>query len=152
MTETPTGLSTTPTRAAVVPSVSDWRAAVRAATGLLVDLGVADEDYVHACIASVEQHGPYIVLTQGVALAHAQVEPGRTGDGLTLVRLDSPVDFGHPTNDPVDLVFAFSTAGRHLDMIRAFGRALGSGLPDDLRGAATEAELAALLTRVTSDA
>ena len=143
---------TTPTRAAILDGVDDWRAAVRGATALLVELGVAGDDYVQACIDAVEKHGPYIVLTKGVALAHAQMEPGRTRDGLALLRLDTPVEFGHPANDPVDLVFAFSTAGRHLEMIRAFGKALGGPLPGRLRAAGSDEELTELLGQVTADA
>jgi PTS system ascorbate-specific IIA component len=130
-------VSTVPVRAAHAEQVEDWREAVRTAAGLLVDLGVADAAYVEACVASVEKNGPYIVLTKGVALAHAQVEVGVTSEGIGLLRLAEPVAFGHPANDPVDLVFAFSTSGgdAHLAMIRRFGLALGGDLPARAREA-----------------
>ncbi len=142
-----------PVGAVHLDRVEDWRAAVRASAGILVDLGVADAAYVQACCYSVEQHGPYIVLAPGLALAHAQVAEGRTAAGLALARLAEPVPFGHPANDPVDLVLAFSTPGgdAHIAMIRAFGQALGSGLADRLRAAATEDELTRLLASVTAD-
>ena len=144
-------VTATPTRATALDDVPDWRTAVRASAGLLVELGTAPPEYVDACVDSVDVHGPYIVLTKGVALAHAQTE-APTSDGLALVRLREPVAFGHPTNDPVDLVFAFSTeAGRHLEMIRAFGIALGAGLPDRLRAAGSDEELTELLAGVASD-
>jgi PTS system ascorbate-specific IIA component len=113
-------VTATPVRALHQDQVHDWREAVRTATGLLVGLGVADDAYTDACIASVEENGPYIVLTKGVALAHAQVETGVTSEGIALLRLGEPVAFGHPANDPVDLVFAFSSSGgdAHLAMIR----------------------------------
>lgn len=130
-------VSTVPMRAVHQEQVQDWREAVRIATSLLVDLGVADNAYSDACIASVEKNGPYIVLTKGVALAHAQVETGVTSEGIGLLRLTHPVTFGHPANDPVDLVFAFSSSGgdTHLAMIRRFGRALAGGLPARARQA-----------------
>ena len=55
----------------------DWRAAVRAAGALLVDAGVTAPEYTDAMIATVETHGPYIVLTQGV---------GKVGGGWSDVR------------------------------------------------------------------
>ncbi len=67
-------MAVTPVAAAFAPSVADWREGTRAAAELLVGLGTAGEDYPAACVAGVEEHGPYIVLTRGVALVHAQVE------------------------------------------------------------------------------
>jgi PTS system ascorbate-specific IIA component len=117
-----------------------------------VDLGTADTAYVEACVASVEKNGPYIVLTKGVALVHAQVDAGVTKEGISLLRLATPVVFGHPTNDPVDLIFAFSTSGgdAHLAMIRRFGLALGGGLPARARVAEPDG-LEDLLRTVAAD-
>lgn len=126
-----------PTRARHVASAHDWSAAVRLAGDLLVDLGVAGPGYTEACVASVRERGPYIVLAPGLALAHARPEEGATGTGVSLVRLGEPVVFGHPANDPVDLVLAFATADAeaHLDVLRALATALGAGLAADLRSA-----------------
>lgn len=140
-----------PVRAVIRDGARDWRAAVRAAVGLLVELGTADERYVDACVRSVEEHGPYIVLTPGVALAHAQAETGTTTEGLAALRLCRPVQFGHPTNDPVDVVLAFSSGGSHMEMIRAMGRALGSGLADRLRGADDEPAAERALSEAVHD-
>lgn len=145
-------LSTVPVRAVHTEHVADWREAVRTAAGLLVDLGVADTEYVEACVASVAKNGPYIVLTKGVALAHAQVEAGVTSEGIGLLRLAEPVVFGHPANDPVDLVFAFSTSGgdAHMAMIRRFGLALGGSLPAQAREADPN-RLEGVLSRFAAD-
>lgn len=140
-----------PVRAAFLEAAEDWRAGVRAAATLLVELGTAGEDYVDACVTTVEEHGPYIVLTPGVALAHAQVEPGTAREGLAVVRLGQPVAFGHPTNDPVDVVLAFSSGGSHMEMIRAMGSALGSGLASRLREAGDPAEAERVLADAVRD-
>jgi len=127
--------SDVPVRAAIHDSAAGWEGAVRDAAGLLVSLGVADEGYVDACVTTVKEHGPYIVLTPGVALAHAQGETGTTTEGFAALRLREPVKFGHPTNDPVDVVLAFSSGGSHMEMIRAMGKALAGGLADRIRQA-----------------
>ncbi len=147
-------MSTVPTRAVHVAAVPDWTAAVRVAGDLLVDLGVATADYVTACVDSVHERGPYIVLAPGLALAHARPEQGATGVGVAVARLGEPVVFGHPANDPVDLVLAFATDAPegHLDMLRALATALGGGLAARLRAADGPAELDALLTGAVAGA
>ena len=135
-------------RAVHVASVADWPEAIRVSAALLVDLGVATDEYVTACVDSVHARGPYIVLAPGLALAHARPEQGSTGVGVSLARLGEPVTFGHPTNDPVDLVFAFATADAdaHLRMLRALATALAGGLAAELRDAPTSERLGELLT------
>jgi PTS system ascorbate-specific IIA component len=144
--------SAVPTRAVHVDAVADWTAGVRAAGDLLVELGVATDAYVTACVDSVTERGPYIVLAPGLALAHARPEEGATGVGVSVVRLGEPVVFGHPANDPVDLVFAFATVGpgAHLDMLRSLAGALGGGLATRLREAGSVDRLGELLSEAVA--
>lgn len=146
------GTPPVPVAARHVDAVTDWAHAIHQAGDLLVDLGVAEPRYVEACIGSVRERGPYIVLAPGLALAHARPEEGATGTGVTLVRLGEPVVFGHPANDPVDLVFAFATAdpGAHLEMLRALATALAGGLAAELRAAGSADALRDLLTVAVS--
>jgi len=83
---------------------SDWRSAVTEAGRLLVDSGAVTDGYVHAMIRTVETLGPYVVIAPGIAMPHARPEDGVSRTAMALVRLASAVPFGHPTNDPVDLV------------------------------------------------
>ncbi|TNC18033.1 PTS sugar transporter subunit IIA [Georgenia sp. 311] len=143
-------MAVTPVAAAFAASAEDWREGTRAAAELLVGLGTAGEDYPAACVAAIEEHGPYIVLTRGVALVHAQV-PAGTREGLAVLRLGTPVEFGHPTNDPVDVLLSFSSGGDHMAMIKAVARGLGGGLADRIRQAADTAEAELQLTEVLDD-
>lgn len=126
---------------------ADWRAAVRAAAQLLVEAGAAKPAYADACVSTVEEHGPYIVLTRGLALAHARPDRGAVAAGLAAVTLATPVEFGHPDNDPVDVVLAFSAAddGGHVAMLAALARRLQNGLADRLRAASDDDEVRVLL-------
>ncbi|GAA2412644.1 hypothetical protein GCM10010191_22730 [Actinomadura vinacea] len=126
-----------------------WREAVEEAAQVLVGMGVAGEGYPGACARVVEQNGPYIVLTKGLALVHARPEDGGLGVGVAATRLAAPVEFGHPDNDPVDLLLAFCTpdADAHVSSLSAVARALSAGLADRLRAAAGRAEMAAELER-----
>jgi PTS system ascorbate-specific IIA component len=135
-----------------VPAAS-WPAAVRAAGRELVSLGAADEHYVERCVAHVEADGPYIVVAPGIALAHARPEDGAIALGVAVAVLDRPVEFGHPANDPVDIVFAFCSPDRdaHVGLLSALARQLAAGLADRLRSAADGTTAARFLSEVITN-
>ena len=88
----------------------DWREAIRLAGELLVSTDATDSAYTEAMIRTVEEHGPYIVLTPGFALAHSRPDDSVHRTALSFVRLAAPVPFGHAANDPVTLVMALAAA------------------------------------------
>ncbi|HMH58481.1 MAG TPA: PTS sugar transporter subunit IIA [Galbitalea sp.] len=88
--------------------VDDWREAVRAAGSALTAAGIADPSYADEMIRMIEEHGPYVVIAPGLALAHARPGPEVREDGIAVVTLATPVDFGHPYNDPVSVVLALA--------------------------------------------
>lgn len=87
---------------------TDWRDAVTAAGRLLESGGATTADYTTAMITSVEDNGPYIVVSPGFAFAHARPSPAVHRTAMSWVRLAQPVEFGHSSNDPVDLVVALA--------------------------------------------
>ncbi|WP_433469670.1 PTS sugar transporter subunit IIA [Spirillospora sp. CA-128828] len=132
----------------------DWREAVRAAASALVDAGAAGAGYPDACVRVVEENGPYIVLTKGLALVHARPEEGGLAVGVGATRLAAPVEFGHPDNDPVDLLLAFCTPDpdAHVGTLSGLARALSGGLADRLRAASGEDDLARALKEALAHA
>lgn len=135
-------------------AVPDWEGAIRAACRPLVDAGAFEERYEDRCVSIVHEQGPYIVLAPGIALAHARPEDGVRRLGLGAATLARPVPFGHPENDPVDVVLAFGSPDReaHLGILAALARHLVGGLADRIRQASTAAEATALLKEVVNDA
>lgn len=95
---------------------ADWRAAVLTAGEVLARSGAATPAYGREMVRMIEEHGPYVVIAPGLALAHARPGPAVLADGLAIVTLATPVDFGHPHNDPVSVVLglAIATADEHL--------------------------------------
>ncbi|MER7547505.1 PTS sugar transporter subunit IIA [Spirillospora sp. NPDC127506] len=132
----------------------DWREAVRKAASVLVGAGAAGEGYPDACVRVVEENGPYIVLTKGLALVHARPEEGGLAVGVGAARLAAPVEFGHPDNDPVDLLLAFCTPepDAHVGVLSGLARALSGGLAGRLRAAAGEDDMARALKEALPDA
>jgi len=88
--------------------VRDWRHAIQEAGALLLRAGAIEMRYIEAMIAFCEKYDSYIVLVPGIALAHARPEDGARKVGFSLITLATPVNFGHPTNDPVGLVLAMA--------------------------------------------
>jgi len=100
-------------------TAADWRAAVELAGACLTRAGTAEPAYADEMIRMIEEHGPYVVIAPGLALAHARPGPEVLSDGLAVVTLSTPVDFGHPHNDPVNVVLALAVHSpeRHLRMV-----------------------------------
>src|SRR4051812_46242537 len=89
-------------------SADDWRAAVALAGAALARTGAADPSYADEMVRMIDEHGPYVVIAPGLALAHARPGPEVLRDGLSVVTLETPVAFGHPYNDPVRVVLGLA--------------------------------------------
>ena len=87
-------------------SANTWQDAITAAGGLLVDAGHVEPRYVSAMVSVVEELGPYIVLVDGFALAHAAPGDGVLANSISLAVLEESVDFG--SGKMVGCVFALA--------------------------------------------
>lgn len=97
----------------------DWRESVEIAGRALAASGATDAGYAVDMVRMIEEHGPYVVVAPGLALAHARPGPAVRRDGLAIVTFAEPVPFGHPYNDPVCVVLALAGASsaRHLQLV-----------------------------------
>ena len=123
---------------------TDWRAAVTLAADALVASGAAKPAYAGEMIRMIEEHGPYIVIAPGLALAHARPGPEVLTDGLAVVTLAEPVEFGHPHNDPVSVVLALAVrpGGDHLGAVAAVANVFNDSTAiEDLAAATTVAQV-----------
>ncbi|WP_181575158.1 PTS sugar transporter subunit IIA [Actinomyces sp. Z5] len=131
----------------------DWRDALRLAGEGLTASGAATPEYTEEMIAAVEEHGPYIVIAPGLALAHSRPSPAVLHTGMSWVRLTHPVDFGSP-NDPVRHIIGLAAKDEreHLDVMAALARALSDPVArTELDRAPTPAALRALLDPNSTD-
>ncbi|MFC7329643.1 PTS sugar transporter subunit IIA [Marinactinospora rubrisoli] len=128
--------------------VADWRAAIRAAGELLVAAGATTDAYTEQMRTAVEQHGPYIVIAPGIALAHARPSPAVLRTALSWAGLATPVEFGHPDNDPVELVVGLAAVDHdgHSSVLARVSHLLADhDLLRALRASRTPEEIRALL-------
>ncbi|HWM38159.1 MAG TPA: PTS sugar transporter subunit IIA [Streptomyces sp.] len=129
-------------------TAADWREAVQLAGGLMSETGTSTGEYTAEMIGNVEENGPYIVIAPGFALAHARPSPAVLRTGMSWVRLARPVEFGHESNDPVDLVvgLAAKDKGAHQAALAELARLLADpGTVQALKEAPTAEELLAVL-------
>lgn len=70
-----------------------WKESIKKAAEPLLDQQYITEHYIEAMIDSVEEIGPYIVLAPRVAVPHARPESGVKKLGMSLLKLDKPVNF-----------------------------------------------------------
>lgn len=109
-------------------SVSNWKKAIEEAGKLLVNSGSVRPKYINAMIKLCEENNAYIVVAPGIALAHARPEQGANQTSFSILTLKKPVCFGHPENDPVDLVIAFAaTGGKHMKVLKQLANLLSDG-------------------------
>lgn len=109
-------------------SASHYSEAIAAAGDLLVSAGHVSPEYVQAMTRVVDELGPYMVLVEGFALAHA--EPGELvyQNSISLAVLSGAVDFG--SGKMVKAVFAMA-AKDHDSHIEALGE-LSALLSDEI--------------------
>lgn len=107
---------------------ANWRDAISTAGRLLEDSGAITADYTDAMIKSVEDNGPYIVVAPGFAFAHARPSEAVKRTAISWVRLEKPVEFGHDSNDPVNLVVALAAEDdkAHTQSMKDLAKLLGN--------------------------
>ena len=126
----------------------DWRAAVEIAGAALTASGATEAGYADDMVRMIDEHGPYVVVAPGLALAHARPGAAVLRDGLAIVTLAEPVPFGHPYNDPVRVVVALAGASsaRHLQLVAGIANIFNdSDAVDRLAAATTTDEVRAIL-------
>lgn len=64
----------------------DWEDAVRKASQPLIDEGKVKQSYLEDIVVGVKELGPYIVLTEHVALPHARPEAGALESAIEIGR------------------------------------------------------------------
>lgn len=97
----------------------NFEEAIKKSFDPLIENGAVTNKYVEAVIRIYQETGPYIVITENIALPHAPVEDGANKLGLGFVRLKVPVVSGHKTNDPVKYLFPLSAkaSNDHIELL-----------------------------------
>ena len=100
---------------------SNWKEAILFAGKLLENNGFINHKYSSDMVELVEKCGAYIVVMPGVAMCHARPNGNVNKKSISIVRLSTGIEFGHPVNDPVKLIFAIAAVNdeEHLKLFQA---------------------------------
>lgn len=127
----------------------DWTEAVRKAGELLLNGDCVNEKYVDDIINAVKSNGAYIVIGKGIALPHSRSGKNVNKIGISFLRLKSPVCFGHPENDPVDLLLGLAAVDNrsHVMALRDLTKILSNPEKvEEIRKASTCDEIYTIFT------
>ena len=90
----------------IANEVANWQDAIRLASAPLLQQNKIENRYIQAMIHSIEEHGPYVVLTPKVAIPHARPTEGVKALSMSLLSLQKPVLFG--PDKPVFLIIVLA--------------------------------------------
>lgn len=98
-------------------SVVNWQEAIKIAAQKLLEKGNIDERYINKMIENINKLGPYIVLTDDVAMPHSRPEDGVNKTGISLLKLDKGVSFGKGTDIRLVFILAAQDSDSHIELI-----------------------------------
>ncbi|MBU5455062.1 PTS sugar transporter subunit IIA [Caproiciproducens sp. MSJ-32] len=87
---------------------NDWKEAIEEGAYLLEKEGIVNKNYKEAIINNFYELGPYMVIAPGIVLSHARPEAGVNKNGISILTLESPIEFGSELNDPVKLIITLA--------------------------------------------
>ncbi|WP_027120545.1 PTS sugar transporter subunit IIA [Mycoplasmopsis lipofaciens] len=74
--------------------VKDWKEAIHKALEPLVNKNVINWNYYDAILKSTQEHGPYYILVDGLAMPHASATKDCVfSNGFSLITLKEPIKF-----------------------------------------------------------
>ena len=87
-----------------------WEQGILKAADILEKKGCVGADYGEKAVENVKEYGDYIIISKGIALAHAGKNEAHVyKDGLSLVMCSEGIEFTE--GNTVNLIFCFAAAG-----------------------------------------
>lgn len=97
-----------------------WEQAIYKAAEPLERAGLIELEYIRKSVEHVKEYGDYIVVSKGVALAHANKNYGVNEDCLSLLVSEKGITFTE-TEDKIYLLFCFASTGEneYLELLKS---------------------------------
>ncbi|MDU1314633.1 MAG: PTS sugar transporter subunit IIA [Clostridium septicum] len=101
----------------VVDKVSDYKEAIRISCNILEENNIVESRYYDSILKKIEELGPYFCIADGVAMPHARPEEGAIKEGVSVIKLNNPVDF---LGKKISVFFTLSAKDNesHLSILR----------------------------------
>lgn len=101
-----------------VSEVDDWQEAIRLAAQPLLEEKIIENSYIDAMIQNVLDMGDYIILVPKVAMPHARPEAGTLDNGVSILKLEKPVQFKQGEEVFLILCLATKDNSHHLRLLQ----------------------------------
>lgn len=100
--------------------------AVRLAAKPLLEGKYITEEYVDDILEKTNELGPYMAIMPGVVIAHSRPGEHVLKDCISMITLEEPIEFGHESNDPIEIIFLIGAKENtsHLDALQDLARVL----------------------------
>ncbi len=102
----------------IVDSVDSWESAIRLVAEPLILDKVITENYREQMIRNVEKLGPYIVISQDVAIPHARPEDGAFESAISILKLKERISFGNDKKVNTIIALASSNDDDHIETLK----------------------------------
>ena len=101
----------------IVESVKDYKEAIKITCDILEENNIVEARYYDSILSKIDELGPYFCISPGVAMPHARPEEGAIENGVSLLKLNEPVDF---LGKEINIFFTLSAKDNesHLDLLR----------------------------------
>ncbi len=100
--------------------VKDWKDAIRICCEPLLSENYIKPSYVDAIYDTAEKLGPYFDFGKGIAVPHARPETGVLKTGLSILKLNKPVNLLDDEEHPIDVFIVLSAKDNtsHVELLR----------------------------------
>jgi mannitol/fructose-specific phosphotransferase system IIA component (Ntr-type) len=107
-------------------SVKSWQDAIRDSAKPLVDAGKVLPKYVQSIIDNVIKLGPYIKIGDFVALPHSRPEDGVKEIGVSVLKLNKPINLLDNAEYPIKLFICLAAIDNssHIDIMAELAKCL----------------------------
>lgn len=95
-----------------------WDEAIRLASVPLLKTNIITENYINEMIGLVRDYGPYIVIKNRIAIAHAKTEAGANALGTALLINKKSIQFEDDLNIHYLFVISSSNPKEHLQILK----------------------------------
>ena len=101
----------------IIDKVEDYGEGRKISCNMLKEKGIIEEKYYNAIMSKIDEFGPYFCIADGVAMPHARPEDGSIETGVSVVKLNNPVDF---LGKKISVFFTLSAKDNesHLGLLR----------------------------------
>lgn len=91
-----------------------WQAAIKQASSPLLTSGVIEPRYISIMLNKISKEQPWIMLAEGVIIAHAGIDDGALETGMALLRLPDKIEFAGYMQADIIFVLATRHPQKHL--------------------------------------